>query len=158
MIKNKLRLYREDDCMHLIQLFYDTVRSIDIGDYSQEKIDAWTSKALDYNTFSSIFSQNPTVIIEQSGVIIGFGSISTQGFIELLFVHSQWQRQGIGTAILNNMEKYAKGSGIKLITVHSSITAKQFFLQRGYQVRKQQEVKINKETLTNFLMEKTLNK
>ena len=73
------------------------------------------------------------------------------GYLDRLFVHKNHQRQGIATAICDELERAAIG---KQITTHASITAKGFFLRRGYRVVKKQEVMRCGVLLTNFLMEK----
>ena len=45
---------------------------------------------------------------------------------------------------------------VSKITTHASITAKSFFLKRGYQVIKEQQVIRNGVVLTNYVMEKVL--
>lgn len=156
MLKNTLRLYRETDCMELIQLFYDTIQTINKKDYSNEQIDAWASNALNYSMFSKKFSENPTVIIEYSGEIIGFGVVTKQGLFDCLFVHKDWQRRGVGATIANNIETYTKSNNIDTITVYSSKTARPFFEKRGYKLIKEENFVIKNQSLTSYLMQKNL--
>ena len=59
--------------------------------------------------------------------------------------------EGIASAICGELEKSAEG---KRITTHASVTAKPFFLNRGYRVIKEQEVIRHGVALTNYVMEK----
>jgi len=156
MLKNKLRLYRETDCMELIQLFYDTIQTVNRKDYSEEQINAWASNALNYSMFSKKFSENPTVIIEAAGEITGFGVVTKQGYFDSLFVHKDWQRQGIGTTIANNIETYTKSNNVNIMTVRSSKTALPFFENRGYKILKQENITIKNQTLASYDMQKNL--
>ncbi len=52
------------------------------------------------------------------------------------FVHSDYQRKGVATAIYNQLEQKVQGS----IVTHASITARPFFEKRGYKVVKEQQV------------------
>lgn len=156
MFKNKLRLYREADCMELIQLFYDTIQTINIKDYSKEQIDAWSSEALDYNLFHKKFTENPTIVIELSGNIVGFGVVTKQGLFDSLFVHKDWQRQGVGTTIANNIETYTKSKNIDIITVYTSKTARAFFEERSYKIIQEENTMIKNQTLTSYFMQKNL--
>ena len=57
--------------------------------------------------------------------------------------------KGIATALCNELE-----TGFIKVTTHASITAKPFFLNRGYKVEKEQRVVRNGIYLTNYIMEK----
>ena len=85
----------------------------------------------------------------RSGVIVGFGSIDKSGCLDLLFVHKDYQKQGIATALCNELEK-----GFPVIYTFASVTAKPFFESRGYVVVKEQEAERSGIRLKNFEMKK----
>lgn len=62
--------------------------------------------------------------MEINGIITGFGDITTDGYLNMLYIHKNYQRQGIATAICNELEK---SINVNKISVHASITAKGFF-------------------------------
>ena len=64
-----------------------------------------------------------------------------------------FKKQGIATKICDKIEMKFN---VSKITTHASITAKSFFLKRGYQVIKEQQVIRNGVVLTNYVMEKVL--
>lgn len=82
--------------------------------------------------------------------MIGFGDIDNTGYLDHLFVHTNYQRKGVATAICNKLEQAAQG---KIVT-HASITAKPFFEKRGYKIIKEQQVERKGIFLINFVMEK----
>ena len=73
------------------------------------------------------------------------------GYLDRLYVHKDYQGQGIASAICDELERFATG---KTFTTHASITAKLFFQHRGYHVVRKQEVIRHGVALTNFVMEK----
>ena len=73
------------------------------------------------------------------------------GYLDRLYVHKDYQGQGIASAICDELERFAVG---KTFTTHASITAKPFFQHRGYRVVCKQEVIRRGVALTNFIMEK----
>jgi len=77
------------------------------------------------------------------------------GYLDRLYVHKDFQGQGIATIIADELEKYAQRRDI-IITTEASITAKPFFEKRGYKTIKQQSVERKGQTLINFIMEKYL--
>ena len=84
---------------------------------------------------------------------VRFGDIAKTGSLDRLYVHKDYQHQGIATAICDKLEREVCAGKI---VVHASITAKQFFISRGYKVIKEQQVVKKGISLTNYVMEKSV--
>jgi putative acetyltransferase len=147
----KIREYKSSDCKILGNLFYDTVHSVNTKDYSEEEVDAWASKNKDFSKWDSVFNLNYTLIAYIDNKIIGFGDIDKSGYLNMLYIHKDYQGKGIATLICNKLEK-----GHNEITTDASITAKRFFEKRGYKVIKEQYVKRNSVLLKNYIMKKQI--
>jgi putative acetyltransferase len=85
---------------------------------------------------------------------VGFGDMNNKGYLDRLFVHKNFQQQGIASKICNELEQYTKDKGFSFITAESSITSKSFFQKYGYQIIKEQQIERNGQILTNYLMRK----
>ena len=147
----QLREYMPSDCAQLAELFYQTVHSVNARDYAQEQLDAWASGEVDLKAWDASFRAHGTIIAVENGKIIGFGDMDETGYLDRLYVHKDYQGQGIASAICDELERFASE---KTITTHASITAKPFFLHREYCVVRKQEVLRRGVALTNFVMEK----
>ena len=147
----QLREYIPSDCAQLAELFYQTVHSVNARDYAQEQLDAWASGEVDLKAWDASFRAHGTIIAVENGKIIGFGDMDETGYLDRLYVHKDYQGQGIASAICDELERFASE---KTITTHASITAKPFFLHREYCVVRKQEVLRRGVALTNFVMEK----
>ncbi len=156
MIFIEIRKYQTADCKEITQLFYDTVHSVNIKDYSQEQVDAWATGTVNIEKWNESLMKNYSIVAVADGIIAGFGDIDRRGYLDHLFVHKDYQGKGIATAICNELEDFVIGSGIQIVYTHASITAKQFFIKRGYKVIKEQQVERRGIKLTNFVMEKTV--
>lgn len=137
--------------METMQLFHNTVHTVNAADYTREQLDAWAPKKMDEEQWNRSLLDHYAVVAITEDEIIGFGDISADGYLDRLFVHASYQRQGVADAICDCLEESCKGS----ITTQASITAKGFFLRRGYKIIRQQEVERRGIKLTNFLMQKT---
>ena len=146
-----IRQYEPTDCEHLAKLFYETVHTINAKDYSQEQLNVWTTDNIDLEVWNKSLSEHYTVVAVENNIIVGFGDIDKSGYLDRLYVHKDYQRQGIATAICNKLEQAVK---VNKIITHSSITAKPFFEQRGFKVVKEQQVVREGIALTNYVMEK----
>lgn len=148
-----LRTYKPSDCKCLAQLFYHTVHTVNARDYTQEQLRVWATGDVDLEQWNQSFLAHDTVVAIQDGEIAGFGDMDETGYLDRLFVHPDYQNQGIATAICQRLEQAVQ---VKKITTHASITAKPFFLRRGYRVLREQQVIRGGIALTNFVMEKDL--
>ena len=146
-----IREYQPSDCKEMAELFYNTVHTINAKDYSKEQLDAWTTGRVDLEKWNRLFQEHYSVVAIEDEIIVGFGDIDKTGYLDKLFVHKDYQRQGIASAICDKLEKAVND---KTIIAHASITAKPFFEQRGYNIVKKQQVVRNGIALTNYIMEK----
>ncbi len=96
-----------------------------------------------------------TIVAAEDGKIVGYGNIDDTGYLDHLYVHSEFQGQGIASSICQELERYAYTMHAPKITVHASITARPFFEKRGYRVLREQQVERQGVLLTNYEMEKT---
>ena len=151
-----IRMYRSEDCKEIVELFYNTVHSVNSKDYNKAQLDAWASKDINISKWDKSLLEHYSIVIEENSIIIGFGDLDINGYFDRLYVHKDYQGAYVATRIVNEIEKYAQENRIKIITTHSSITAKPFFEKQGYKVVKEQVVERKGQILKNFIMEKTL--
>lgn len=149
----RIRKYKKSDCNYLIELFYDTVHSINAKDYTKEQLDVWATKSINWEEWDQSLSAHFTVVAVDEEIIVGFGDITQNGYLDRLYVHKAYLNRGIATAICDELEKRFN---VSTICTHASITAKPFFEKRGYQVVKKQEIERQGIALTNYVMEKSM--
>lgn len=146
-----IRKYKSSDCNEIVQLFYNTVHKINAKDYTKEQLNAWATGKIDLEKWDKSFLEHYSFVAVENEIIVGFGDIDEHGYLDRLYVHKDYQRQGIATALCDKLENIIKTD---CITTHASITAKPFFEHRRYNVVKQQIVERNGVFLTNFIMKK----
>ncbi len=149
-VKPVLREYRPSDCRELVDLFYNTVQTVNAKDYSKEQLDAWSASRNDLEWWDRSLREHFCVVAVKDGKIVGFGDIDRTGYLDRLFVHKDHQGEGVAAAICERLEQTVRG---KIVT-HASITARPFFEKRGFRVVKEQRVERRGVFLTNFVMEK----
>lgn len=128
----EIRRYLPSDLAQISQLFYDTVHRVNAIDYSKEQPDVWATGLLNLAAWNESFLAHYTLVaVASNNVIAGFGDITREGYLDRLYVHKDYQGQGIATALCNELENAIESDKF---TTHASITAKPFFERRGYQV------------------------
>lgn len=148
-----IRKYKTSDCKSLADLFYNTVHTINAKDYTVKQLNAWATGNVDLEKWNKSFSEHFTLVAVDDDIIVGFGDIDHTGYLDRLYVHKDYQGQGIASAICDKLEK---AFDVEKINTHASITAKPFFIHRGYRVIKEQQVIRAGVSLTNYVMEKQL--
>lgn len=152
--KMYIRRYSPNDISQIAELFYSTVHTINLKDYSPVEVDAWAPKHINKAAWNRRLSENFTIVAEQDGIIVGFASLSYEGYYDLLYIHKDYQRQGIATALTDIIENEAVLHGISELTADVSITAKAFFEKKGYEVIQKQSVERRGQLLTNYNQKK----
>lgn len=146
----KVRKYQQSDCKVLAELFYHTVHTVNAKDYTEEQLNAWATGEVDLEKWNQSFQEHDSFVAVENGIIVGFGDIDHTGYLDRLYVHADYQGQGIATAICDRLEQMVEEN----ITTHASVTARPFFENRGYHVIKEQQVERKGIFLTNFVMQK----
>lgn len=147
-----IREYNTGDLSEIYRLFYETVHSVNLKDYTRAQADAWAPFDYDREKWNNSLIENYCVVASENNTITGFGDIDESGYLNRLYVHRDFQNRGIATAICDELESHSEGN---IIRVHASVTAKPFFEKRNYIVIKEQFVKRNEILLKNFIMIKT---
>ena len=143
-----IRKYQPSDCKELTELFYNTVHNVNAKDYAKEQLDVWATGKVDFEKWNESLQEHFSVVAVNDEIIVGFGDIDKTGYLDRLFVHADYQRKCIATAICNQLEQAVQGN----ITTHASITAKPFFEKRDYKIVKEQQVERQGIFLTNYVM------
>lgn len=152
-----IRPYEPTDTADTIDVFLRSIQKIAIHDYQPEQIAAW-AQVPDSEAWSHArLNQSTWVAIDQKK-LIGFIDLLPSGYIDMLFIAPEYQKQGIASLLLCNIEKIALNNGLTQLTTHASITARPFFEHHGFQVDIEQKVKKRGQYFTNFAMSKELHK
>lgn len=156
----ELRRYRIEDTEGLQYIYYNTIHNVNKRDYTPEELEAWApsgpytgeKKQKDILRFTKI---NPFVVAEND-VPLGFAELEEKGHINCFFVHHEHGGRGIGSMLLNACEQEAKRMGYTRMFAEVSITAKPFFIKKGFRVVKPILCDIQGLNMKYYDMEKEL--
>lgn len=149
------RVALNTDAVELRSLFQNTVLEVNRRDYSLAEVEDWASCGDDLSKWEKMINTHYFIVaVDPDQRIVGFASITPQGYLHSMFVHKDFQGQGIATILLEEIERYAAANGIMRITSEVSLTARLFFEKKGYMVEIEQKRRANKLSLTNYKMAK----
>jgi putative acetyltransferase len=148
-----IRPYQIDDASDLVTLFRASVRITARHDYADSQVQAWAPDLIDRESFARRCAAKSTWIAECEHCIAGFSDIESDGHIDMLYVHPDFQRRGVARALLNHIESVARAGGLERLYTEASITARPFFEAAGFQVLAAQTVTVRGQPMTNYRME-----
>lgn len=147
----RLVRYRPRDLPLVLQLFDRTVHTVNAADYTLEQLNAWSDGHPDADRWDRSLQAHHTLLAWEENELLGFADMDTDGYLDRLYVSADHQRCGVATALCDALEGACAASRF---TTHASITAKAFFLRRGYRVLHPQRVVCRGVEMTNFVMQK----
>jgi putative acetyltransferase len=151
-----IRLFKAQDAEQIAQLFHETVREVNIRDYSSERVKAWAPDNIHFRNWVEVCSNRYTYVADDEGAIAGFGELESNGHIDCFYCHKNYQRCGVGRQIYQAIEAKAVELSVRRLFTEASITAKPFFQRMGFSVIKEQQVTCRGEIFINYAMEKLL--
>jgi len=150
-----IRKYNKDDAKEIAEIYWNTIHNVNIKDYTEEQVNAWAPiTSLQTEGWINKHEKLQPYVAILDNKVVGFAEFEPNGHIDCFYCHHKYQGLGIGSALMNYIEKNAEQNNIKKIFAEVSITAKPFFLKKGFSVVKEQIVDIRGVKLKNFVMEK----
>ncbi|NIF04222.1 GNAT family N-acetyltransferase [Chryseobacterium sp. Tr-659] len=151
-----IRKGTQHDIPEMLRLFTSTIGTVCKDDYNREQLEAWQSGAENKERWKNVVKDQYVLIAEAGDQIVGFCTLDQGVYIDLLFVHKDYQRIGIASKLYTLIEQEALNGNKKHLTADVSKTAKLFFENRGFHVTAEQTVNVKGVDLTNYKMEKNL--
>ena len=117
-LRNFLDYQDTDECYYCIvnqhaitvpqdpkELFQNTVLAVNSKDYSQAEVEDWASCGDDLSNIEEMIKTHYFIVaVNQQSQIVGFSSITPQGYLHSMFVHKDFQGEGIATMLLEEIE------------------------------------------------------
>ncbi len=155
----EIRRFRPGDEKELTPLIHRCFLEINIEDYSREDLQYWAGVYTPQHV-RMLAEKADTYVCEEDGVLLGTCSIlwkdeadpkgpgleaelksepaaeaaspQREAFVEALYVLPDRGREGIASQLLEKCENDPAYKEARRIWVHSSITARRFYEQKGY--------------------------
>ncbi|MBB3134902.1 putative acetyltransferase [Rhizobium pisi] len=148
-----IRPYAPSDAAATIEIFLRAIREVSSKDYLPAQIEAW-AQVEDRSLWAARRISRPAWIAEIEGKPAGFSDLTSDGCLDMMFVHPEFQGLGIASGLLSRVEEEALKLGFSRIYTEASRTARPFFERRGFRLITKQIVEKRGQSLENFLMEK----
>lgn len=150
-----LREAKLSDISSIIDLFSNTIEVVNAADYSPREISEWVKTSNNLKRWEKAVQSQYFVLAENKGKLLGFGSIEAN-YLDFIYVHKDYQGQGVASEIYTALQAHANLNKCTDIVSDVSITARPFFIEKGFKVIQKNNNYRNGENLINYRMKKLL--
>jgi putative acetyltransferase len=154
--KLALRPMLPADVPLIADIFRASVEELTGDDYSAAQQEAWAAAAADAAAFGARLADAVTLLGTIDGSPVGFASLAGGEKVDMLYVHPAAAGHGLGSLLIDALEKLAGARGASRLTADVSDSALEFFRRRGFSLRQRNSVPIGQEWLASTTMEKPL--
>ena len=151
-----IRDYEEKDAPEIVRIFYETVRTVNRSDYSQEQVEAWAPEIPAAFAWHERMSSRKTLVAVEKDEVVGFAELEGDGHLDMFYLRKDVVGHGVGKLLYRAVEQEARERRLGRISTEASITARPFFERQGFRMMREQIVRRQGVGLTNFVMQKRL--
>jgi putative acetyltransferase len=151
-----MRPFLPADAPLLSEIFRASVEELTAEDYSDAQREAWAASADDVEALAARLGAQLTLLGTMAGSPVGFVSLKGADQIDMLYVHPAAAGHGIGTMLVDALEKLAAARGATRLVAEVSDSAEDFFKHRGFIAQRRNTVPLGGEWFANTTMEKKL--
>ncbi|MEE1883813.1 GNAT family N-acetyltransferase [Pedobacter flavus] len=144
------------DCDKIRLLYKSTVESMELPEYNAQHRIVWAASADDADAWLKRITNQYFIVAEHGGNIIGFGSVSAEGYLDLLYVDFDFQRKGVGRKILKNLESHCSKSKIHELWADVNNSSQYYFQRHGFIVDTVYTRSVKNCDFENVIMKKIL--
>ncbi len=140
----------------IVRLFYDTVHTINARDYNEEQLERWAPAIPDVISWKQRLGNNVCKVAMVEHTITGFAELTSEGHVDTMYVHKNFQGRGIAKKLMDELLKIAHQRNYNEISTEASITAKPLFEKYGFVVKRVKTKLHNGKGFINYEMTKVL--
>ena len=108
---NRIRDYEQVDAPAIARLFYETIRSVNRADYSEEQVEAWAPAIPDAGEWHERMAGRRTLVAAEGGEVVGFCELEEDGHLDMFYVRKEAVGRGalFRSSTVRSSEKLGSG-------------------------------------------------
>ncbi|PSO51029.1 MAG: hypothetical protein BRC40_04740 [Cyanobacteria bacterium QH_8_48_120] len=151
-----VRKAQPDDAEQMHDVHVWSVKMLCTGDYTPEQIETWVGKLNPEKRRQRMRETEAIIFVaEKEEKIVGFSSLSEKK-VRAVYVHPGYTRQGVGTILLDAVEREAMAHHIQKLELQASVTAVSFYQARGYKLVERSHYMLSGVEIPCAYLEKSL--
>lgn len=133
-----VRPLRDDEARTFLEIHGRSVRGLAAAHYAADVIAAWAGPAPISDETVRRFLRNPDheirLLAELNGQPVGLGAVVVDNTeLRACYVVPEAARRGVGSALVQEMERIARDRGLTHLELHASVNAEPFYAALGYE-------------------------
>lgn len=138
-----VRPLRDDEGRIYLDIVNSAIRGLAVSHYSPDVIAGWVVPVTDESVRDLMLNPDHEIrlIAELDGKPIAIGALLVErSELRACYVSPHAARQGCGSALVREIERLARESGLTHLELAASVNAEPFYAVHGYEVRERSEV------------------
>ncbi|MGK7933771.1 MAG: GNAT family N-acetyltransferase [Microcystaceae cyanobacterium] len=150
--------YYNGQFKEVADIFYHSIHRISTSIYSQEQLNAWCPSPINYNNWRWRCELKRPYLYVINNQVVSFLELDTNGHIDCLYTHPDYQRQGIAQTLLSHAISVCDSLNTRRMFVEASHLIKPLFEKNGFVVIKLNCVTLRGVKIDNWVMERVIKK
>lgn len=138
----------------IAHIFRDAVHEIAIKHYSQDQVNAWCPKEINYEWWKWRCELKRPFLYVDNDLVVGFIELDDNGHIDCHYVRPDYNRKGVGGVLLKHVINIADKLNKELLYVEASHIAKGLYLKNGFTEIRSNEVIRRGVKIENWILER----
>lgn len=149
----QIQEYIQKDSTPLARILYQAVHNISNDIYTKQQKDAWAPESILKQTLN--LNKTWVCLIDEK-IVAYIDFIPSEGYINYLYTHPDYQGRGIASLLYQTIEAEAAKLQIKKLSVDASKVALPFFLHKGFILETENTVERRGVEIINFTLKKMI--
>ncbi|MGE0455337.1 MAG: GNAT family N-acetyltransferase [Vicinamibacteria bacterium] len=100
--------------------------------YTAEQISSWAG-LLSPDSYTGVLRERVMLVATDGDEVVGFGQLNAEtGEVDAVYVLPERQGEGIGRALLSELERQARDRGVARLELSATLNATAFYERAGY--------------------------
>ena len=138
-----VRALRDDELRSYIEIVNNSIMGLAASHYAAEVIQNWLVPITDQTLTDLTMNEDHEIrlVAELRGQLAGIGALVVErSELRACYVLPSVARQGVGRALVNEIEAVARANGLEHLELAASLNAEPFYAALGYCVRERSDV------------------